>query len=108
MTTALATVCADLRARASWLPPCPLCSHVDVDGFPLTIVSPMAMKSRRNGAHGLLRCCALSDGCPWLDSAADVAAWWRERRITPLGNIALDNRRVHCLAKLAAHGLEPP
>lgn len=57
--------------------------------------------------HTLTQCCLLSAGCPWYDSDAEVAAWWREARQKPLPDIATENRRLNQLAKMAAKGLEP-
>lgn len=107
-----AILSADIRARAAYLPPCPLCSHVGIPEISDIILGPAhrqmtRYKDSQTPRHTLTACCALSAGCLWLDSDAECAAWWREERQKPLACIATDNRRKSQLSKLAALNLEP-
>lgn len=102
--TITAALSADIRARASYLPLCPLCSHVAVRDCADILNGPTHREFQ--GRHKLDQCCLLSAGCPPMESAADVAKWWRQRRLEPLKDLATDNRRRNCLAKLAAANLE--
>lgn len=97
---------ADIRARASYLAPCPCCSFLGIPDFPDTIRGPVARQRRTDGRHGLVRCCELSEGCGWHETASDAASWWRERRQQPLACIATENRRKNVIRKLQIAGLE--
>lgn len=100
-----ATITADLRSRAAFLPYCPLCSFVAVHGSPDILRGPSHREHR--GAHKLDGCCLLSETDEQFDSAADAAAWWRRKRLEPVRDIATDRRRLNTIRKLALRNLEP-
>lgn len=113
--TIAATLTSDLRSRAAFIPYCPSCSHVGVDGFADILRGPshrevhLAKTSRREArtTHKLTACCMLSTTDEQFESEADAASWWRARRLQTLACRADDNRRRSTLAKLEAKGLEP-
>lgn len=114
--TLTATLSADMRARASWLPFCPLCSHAGVTDFPDTLKGPShrqkPLKPSEHYPEGrvlrkLVKCCSLSDTDQEFDSEADAASWWRSKRLQPLACVADEARRVRTLARLSDKGLEP-
>jgi len=100
-----ATLTADIRARASYLPFCPLCSHVSIKEIQDILIGPSFRAV--NGGHKLTQCCSLSATCEVFESEAEAATWWREKRRHPVRDIATDSRRRNTLAKLAAKNLEP-
>ncbi len=104
MAMIAATLTADLRSRASYVPPCPVCSHLQIKDMPDIIRYPQIRQFR--DLFTLSGCCRLSDGCPWLDSPADVSSWWRARRSESCMNLATDERRRRTLERLKAKGLE--
>lgn len=101
----IATLSADIRAKASHLPFCPLCSHIGVQGFPDALRGPSHREFR--GRHKLTRCCKLSATDEQFESEAAASAWWRQRRLEPLKDIATDRRRLNTLRKLSEANLEP-
>lgn len=114
--TLTATLSADIRARASFLAYCPNCSHLGVTDFPDTLKGPShrhkPLKPSLHYPKGrilrkLVKCCSLSDTDQEFDGEADAAAWWRSKRQQPLVCAADEARRVRCLERLAAAGMEP-
>ncbi len=103
--TIAAQLSADLRAKASYMPPCALCSHIGVEGYPDQITSPRLREFR--GEWKIDHCCALSRTEHIFETAADAAAWWRVKRKETLPNVANDARRRSTLKKLALKSLEP-
>lgn len=111
--TLTAAISADIRARAGYLPMCPLCSFVDVNILVRPGIRSVAFPASRDYPGG--RTVVKSDPCcmfstpqhNYFESEAAVAQWWREHRLQPLAEPALDNRRRNCIAKLRAAGLEP-
>lgn len=95
----------DPRARAGYLPPCPLCSFVGIGGFSDVIHGPSHRDFR--GESKLTQCCALSATDEAFRTPAEAAAWWRARRLEPSKDLATDNRRRNTLRKLAAKDMEP-
>lgn len=101
-----AKISSDLRARAVYLPPCPLCSFIGVYEFPDMVRGPSHRSFR--GQHKLDPCCTLSAGCDWKESQGEVAKWWREKRQQEINTcIATEGRRKNCMVKLLAANLEP-
>lgn len=101
-----ATITADLRARAGYLPPCPLCSFLGVQEQPDIIRGPSHRQFRQ--FHKLDQCCQLSANCPPMDSQAEVAAWWGARRQAEIKSCpSTETRRKSCLEKLRIKGHEP-
>lgn len=105
MSQLLASIQAEQRARAAYLPPCPLCSFIGVNEFPDKVRGPWHREFR--GAHKLTACCSLSTTEQQFESQAHAAQWWQARRLEPLSNPALESRRLSTLAKLSARNLEP-
>lgn len=111
-----ALLSADIRARASFLGYCPMCSVVGVRDFPDTLIGPRhrSITLRANHAREkdvtifkLSACCAMSRTDQTFESEAEAASWWAEKRQQPVKDPALDSRRRNVLAKLAAASLEP-
>lgn len=101
------TISADIRARADYLPPCPLCSFVSVADMADIVRGPTFRRGRNGSATvSLFPCCKLSTDCPWMETEAEAAAWWREQRQRAHADAATDSRRRNQLTKLAAKGLE--
>lgn len=104
----LETISADLRSRAGYCPPCPLCSFIGVQGYPNDIRGPQhrsvtfkatATHPERT-IHVIMSCCSLSRTTDTFNSPSEAASWWRERRLQKHPDIATESRRVHCLSKL--------
>lgn len=102
--TLTATLSAELRSRAAYLPFCPCCTHLGVQGFPDALRGPSHREFR--GMHKLTQCCLLSATDEQFESEAAASAWWRTKRLEPLKDIATNRRRLNTLAKLQAAGLE--
>lgn len=103
--TDFASLTSDLRARASYLPFCPLCSNIGVDGYPDSLTGPTLRQFR--GQSKIVACCALSATEEAFDTPASASAWWRAARLQTHRDPATDSRRLNTLAKLAAANLEP-
>lgn len=106
---------ADMRSRANYLPYCPLCSFCGIPDRPdilhapshRTVALPACSRHEARVVHKLDQCCSLSADCPPCDSQAEVAQWWRARRMETLMDLANDNRRRSTIERLAAKNLEP-
>jgi len=110
-----AQLTADIRARAAYMPPCPLCSHVGVRDFPDIIIYPNCREvrfppsrdySEGRTLHKFDPCCHLTRIEP-QDSADKVARLWREARQQPLTNPSEESRRQLMLLRLQEKGHEP-
>ncbi len=110
------TLTADLRARSSWMPFCPLCSVIGHTDTPDDLRGPScrrvvlpksSIRPEPVTIYKSDRCCGLSATDDHFESPSDLAAWWRHKRQQPLSDPATDNRRKNVLAKLAAKQLEP-
>ncbi len=113
--TITSIISADLRARASFLAYCPLCSFLGHPEIPDILKGPShRTKTLRATAdqpertkHCLIACCKLSRTDEVFDSPADAAIWWRARRLETRKDPATDSRRRGCLAKLRNAGWRP-
>lgn len=111
--TLTTTVSADIRARASFLPMCPMCSFPSVNILVRPGLRVVTFPTTHDFPEGrtvtkLDPCCMFSTPAHnYFESEAAVAQWWRAHRLQALAEPALDNRRRNCIAKLEIAGLEP-
>lgn len=109
MSNLLASIQAEQRARANYLPYCCICS------FPTEniLIRPSFRLATLKGGVEVVKltgCCRLStpdDDVNLFESEAAAAQWWRARRLEPHPDIAVDERRRLNLARFAAAQLEP-
>ena len=97
----------DARSRADFLPPCPLCSHVGVEGRDNIITYPFAARLLRTRRYWLQGCCSIGIPSPSFDTPAELAQYWRTCREKPLRDVSLENRRRSTLGRLEQLGYEP-
>jgi hypothetical protein len=109
--TLTSAINADRRARADYLPPCPLCSFLNAD---VSIIRTPFLREFTRIHQGqsvttykLDHCCALSNTTEQFDSAAEAAKWWRNARQQPRSCTATESRRRHTMARLQEAGYEP-
>ncbi len=114
MSTIAAKITSDLRSRANYLPPCPLCSHTQVQDFPDSIRGPShrtkTLKATHRRPERIIHrqtsCCALSTTEQDFESEADAARYWAWKRQQPLPDTASEMRRLRTLERLERGGWE--
>lgn len=110
--TLTATIAADVRAHANYIPYCCLCSFPSVNILVRPGIRTVTFPASRDFPEGRTvfksdPCCMFSTPAHnYFESEAAVAQWWRSHRLQALAEPALDNRRRNCIAKLTAAGLE--
>lgn len=114
--TISAQLTSDIRAKASFLPYCPLCSFVSVADTPDILRGPSHREVRLPASHlrpdgevlhKIDHCCSVSRTDLSFTSKAEASQWWRVKRQEPLVCPATESRRRNTLAKLLAAQLEP-
>lgn len=109
----LAAISADIRARAGYLPMCPLCSFVSANILVRPGIRTVTFPATRDYPDGrtvvkIMGCCLYSTpNHNYFETETEAAAWWVIERQQSIADIATDNRRRSCLEKLAAANLEP-
>lgn len=103
--TLAAQLSADIRAKASYFPLCPLCSHIGHHDTPDILNGPSVREF--HGTFRINHCCSLSNTNEHFDSKASASSWWRARRAEEHPDIATNSRRLNTLQKLEQKGLEP-
>lgn len=111
-----AIISADLRARSTFSPACPLCSHLghediqDIVRWP-SIRGVRLTVNRHRDVESMIwkfdTCCAEYRTDAQFESFGDAVTWWRKARLEPVRCVATNNRRISTLSKLQTKGLEP-